>query len=168
MFLEGRRVDMRAIAAELAVSRTTLYRWTGSRDRLLGDILFSLSDDLFQRARSDHPEHTGAERLVAIFRQHVGALVRARPLQVFVQQETHAALRILTSRDGYVHPRTVKGLVELLREEQDAGSFCPDTDLETLAYAIVRVTEGFIYNDAIAAVEPEDERAAIIYALLLR
>jgi hypothetical protein len=31
----------------------------------------------------------------------------------------------------------------------------------------VRVTEGFIYNDAIVAIEPEVERAASIVALLL-
>lgn len=34
-------------------------------------------------------------------------------------------------------------------------------------YAVVRITEGFIYNDAIVAVEPEVERAASIVALLL-
>jgi AcrR family transcriptional regulator len=167
MYLEGRRLDMQALAAELGVSRATLYRWTGHRDQLLSDVLWSLSDDIFERAKSDHPDHTGAERLLAIFRQHVGALVRARPLQVFLQQETHAALRILTSRDGGVQPRTVSRLAELYREEQDAGAFQPRADVVTLAYAVVRVTEGFIYNDAIVAVEPEVDRAATIVALLL-
>jgi AcrR family transcriptional regulator len=167
MYLEGRRLDMQALAAELEVSRATLYRWTGHRDQLLSDVLWSLSDDIFEQAKADHPDHTGAERLLAIFRQHVGALVGARPLQVFLQQETHAALRVLTSRDGGVQPRTVSRLAELYREEQDAGAFRPRTDVVTLAYAVVRVTEGFIYNDAIVALEPEVDRAATIVALLL-
>jgi AcrR family transcriptional regulator len=167
MFLQGRRLDMQALAAELGVSRATLYRWTGHRDQLLSDVLWTLSDDIFQRAEADHPEHTGGERLLAIFRQYLGVLVQARPLHVFLQQETHAALRILTSREGGVHPRTVRALAELLRDEQEAGAFAPKSDLNSLAYAVVRVTEGFIYNDAIVAIEPEVERAAGIVALLL-
>src|SRR5437764_6078150 len=97
MFLKGQRVDMLALAAELGISRATLYRWTGPREQLLADVLWSLSDEIFEQAKADHPEHTGPERLLAIFRQHVGALVAARPLHVFLEQETHAALRILTS-----------------------------------------------------------------------
>jgi AcrR family transcriptional regulator len=167
MYLRGQRVDMQALAAELGVSRATLYRWTGPREQLLADVLWSLSDEIFEQAKADHPEHTGPGRLLAIFRQHVGALVQARPLHVFLQQETHAALRVLTSPHGGVQPRTVWRLAELYREEHEAGSFQPKADIGTLAYAVVRVTEGFIYNDAIATVQPEVDRAASVVALLL-
>src|SRR5438067_2297492 len=163
-YLRGLRVDMQALAAELGVSRATLYRWTGPREQLLGDVLWSLSDAIFEQAKADHPEHAGPERLLAIFRQHVGALVQAKPLHLFLQQETGAALRILTSPDGGVQPRTVQRLAELYREEHDAGSFQPRADISTLAYAVVRVTEGFIYNDAIATVRPEVDRAASVVA----
>ena len=66
-----------------------------------------------------------------------------------------------------MQPRTVARLAELYREEQEAGAFKPRVDVLSLAYAVVRVTEGFIYNDAIVAIEPEVERAASIVALLL-
>jgi AcrR family transcriptional regulator len=168
MYLRGRRVDMQALAAELGVSRATLYRWTGDREQLLSDLLWSLSDQIFEQAKADHPRHTGTKRLLAIFRQHVGALVEAHPLHVFLQQETHAALRILTSHDGGVQPRTVRALADLYREEQQAGAFTPRADLDSLAYAVVRVTEGFIYNDAIVSLQPAAvERAASIVSLLL-
>jgi len=167
MYLQGLRLDMGALAGELGISRATLYRWTGHRERLLADVLWSLSDEIFERAKADHPEHLGTERLLAIFRQHVGALIDAEPLHVFLQQETHAALRILTSPDGGVQSRTVWKLAELYREEQEAGAFEPRIDPTALAYAVVRVTEGFIYNDAITTIEPELERAARIVALLL-
>src|ERR1700756_338443 len=75
MYLEGRRVDMRALAAELGISRPTLYSWTGSREKLLSDVVWWLSDQLFERAKADHPEHGGVKRLLAIYHQHVGALV---------------------------------------------------------------------------------------------
>jgi AcrR family transcriptional regulator len=173
MYLKGQRIDMLALAAELGVSRATLYRWTGPRERLLADILWSLSDEVFEQAKADHLEHTGVERLLAIFRQHVGVLVEAQPLHTFLREETHAALRILTSREGGVQSRTVEKLAELYREEQESGAFTPRTDVGTLAYAVVRVTEGFIYSDAIVGgaevitVEPEIERAAQIVTLLL-
>jgi len=127
-YLQGRRVDMQALAAELEVSRTTFYRWTGQREQLLSDVLWSLSDDIFEQAKADHPEHTGPERLLAIFRQHVGALVDAKPLHIFLQQETQAALRILTSPEAGVQSRTVWKLAELYREERAAGAFRPRID----------------------------------------
>jgi hypothetical protein len=105
--------------------------------------------------------------LLAVFRLHVQVLVSAPALQSFLRHETHTALRILTSRGGSVQTRTVARLAELYREERAAGNFHPRADPDTLAYAVVRVTEGFIYNDAIAAVEPAVERAATIVSLLL-
>jgi AcrR family transcriptional regulator len=169
MYLRGQRLDMQALAAELGVSRATLYRWTGDREQLLSDVLWSLSNEIFEQAKADHPRHTGAKRLLAIFRQHVGALVHAQPLHIFLQQETQAALRILTSEEGGVQPRTVRALAELYREEQQAGAFSPRADVDALAYAVVRVTEGFIYNDAIVSLRPaEVGRAASIVSLLLQ
>lgn len=167
MYLHGQRVDMQALAADLGISRTTLYRWTGQREQLLADILWSLSDEVFERAKADHPEHTGVERMVAIFRQHVGVLAAAEPLRTFLQQETHAALRILTSPAGGVQPRTIYKLAELYREERQATNWRPRLDPDTLAFAVVRVTEGFIYNDALLTLEPELERAAAIVGVLL-
>jgi AcrR family transcriptional regulator len=167
MYLRGERVDMQTLAANVGVSRATLYRWTGHREQLLADVLWSLSDEAFERAKADHPEHTGVPRLLAIFRQHVGVLVAAEPLHTFLQNETHAALRILTSPDGGVQPRTVAKLAELYREEQEAGTFQPRVEPDALAYAVVRVTESFIYNDALLTIEPGMERAAAIVAALL-
>jgi AcrR family transcriptional regulator len=166
-YLRGKRVDMNALATDLGISRATLYRWTGRREQLLADVLWSLSDDIFEQAKADHPGHLGTQRLLAIFRQHVGALIVAEPLRIFLQQETHAALRILTSSDGGVQSRTVWKLAELYREEQEAGTFHPRTEPADLAYAVVRVTEGFIYNDAITTIQPELDRAERIVALLL-
>lgn len=167
MFLRGERLDMRALAAELGISRPTLYRWCGHREQLLSDVLWSLSHQLLERAKADHPEHTGAERVLAIFRQHVREIVGARPLQVFLQQETHYALRLLTSESGAVQPRTVRDLAGLLDEEHQAGALKLRADVDSLAYAIVRMTEGFIYHDAVVGTEPDVARAAEIVALLL-
>jgi AcrR family transcriptional regulator len=167
MFLRGQRLDMRALAAELSISRATLYRWCGDRERLLSDVLWSLSHQLLEQAKADHARKRGAKRILAIFRQHVSGIVGAGPLQTFLQQETHAALRLLTSEAGGVQPRTVRDLAELLREEQRAGALELRADPDTLAYAIVRMTEGFIYHDTVVGTEPDVERAESMVALLL-
>jgi AcrR family transcriptional regulator len=158
---------MRALAQELGVSRPTLYRWTGPREQLISDVAFSLSDDAFEQAKRDTAHLSGSARLLAVFRQHVEVLVGAGPLQAFLHQETNVALRILTARGGSVQLRAVASLADLYREEQSAGSFHPRAKPDVLAYAVVRVTEGFIYNDAIAAVEPAVDEAAAIVSLLL-
>lgn len=166
-FLGGERLDMRSLAEELGVSRQTLYRWTGPREQLLSDVLFALSDASFEQAVRETAALTGTERLLAVFRHHVAAIVTSQPLQLFVRRETHTALRLLTARHGSVNVRTVRRLAELYRAEEAAGQFVPRAEVDTLAFAVVCVTESFIYNDASAAVEPEVERAAAVVALLL-
>jgi AcrR family transcriptional regulator len=158
---------MRALADELGVSRQTLNRWTGPREQLLADLLFALSDAIFERAMRETAGLAGAERLLAVFRRHVAAIVASRPLQAFVRRETHAALRILTARSGSVNARTIRRLAELYRAEQASGHFDPPAEIETLAFAVVCLAESFIYNDGTAAVEPEVERAAAVVAVLL-
>lgn len=166
-FLRGRRLDMQSLAGELNISRATLYRWCGDRERLLGDVLWSLSHQTFERAKAENPDHTGAGRVLGIFRQHVGAIVGAKPLQIFLTQETHAALRLLTSPAGHVQPRTVSDFAALLTEERQAGALKLRADASTLSYAIVRMTEGFIYHDTMVGTQPDVEQAASIVALLL-
>jgi AcrR family transcriptional regulator len=167
MFLRGQRLDMRQLAGELQISRATLYRWCGDRERLLSDVLWSLSRSLLEQAKADHPRHTGAERVLAIFRQHTSEITRAQPLQVFLQQETHAALRMLTSESGGVAPRTVADLAGLLREEEEAGGLTLRANADSLAYAMVKIAEGFIYHDTVVGAEPDVERAVEIVSLLL-
>src|ERR1700712_4307668 len=42
-FIAGERLDMGALAAELGVDRTSLFRWVGNRDALLAEVLWSLA-----------------------------------------------------------------------------------------------------------------------------
>ena len=45
-YLHGRRVDVQAIASELGIGRTTIYRWFGSRDELIGEVLVRAAEPL--------------------------------------------------------------------------------------------------------------------------
>jgi AcrR family transcriptional regulator len=164
----GERVDMDVLAERLGVSRETLREWCGEREELLGEVLASLSQALLAHAVAENRHVTGGVgRLLAVYRQFVCTLVNAQPLQIFLQQEPQAALQILTSSSGHVQPRLVRSIHELLSQEQEAGAFALKTDARSLAYAIVRLTEAFLYNDAILATEPQIERAVRLVALLI-
>ena len=48
-FLAAERIDMSALADELQINRVTLYRWVGSRERLLVEVLWSLGHAALER-----------------------------------------------------------------------------------------------------------------------
>ncbi len=71
--LDGRRLDMQALAAELGVNRVTLYRWVGSRDDLLVEVLWSMTRWRFNEiwaGLSDQPGPAGAGGAAAMDRDH--------------------------------------------------------------------------------------------------
>src|SRR4051794_7568620 len=73
-FLVSGRIDMSALAAELGVNRVTLYRWFGSRDELLVEVLWSLVRPLLDSVDAE-VEERGGERIVQVFSRFVDAVI---------------------------------------------------------------------------------------------
>jgi AcrR family transcriptional regulator len=165
-YVDGERVDMRAIAAELGVSRATLYRWCGSREALLGEAIARETEEYFARVRA-RVEGRGAQALLETFDQINRGLVRATGLRRFLEQEREAALRTLTSSAGWVQPAAVAAIAGMIEDEVADGAYDPPTDTATLAYAIVRLAEAFIYNDALAGIRGDVDGLRRIEAALL-
>src|SRR5436309_687718 len=65
-YLSGRRIDVQAIAGELGLGRVTIYRWFGSREELVGEVLVRAAEPLLADAR-DGARGRGARRLLATF-----------------------------------------------------------------------------------------------------
>jgi AcrR family transcriptional regulator len=166
-FLAGERLDMQTLAARLEISRTTLYRWTGQREQLLTDVLGHLAERAIDQSRAHAEGLTGTDRIMAVLHHYLQSLARSRALRTFLHQETHIALRLLTGHDGRVSKLTIAAFARLIREEVAAGTFTPRADVDTLAFAIVRITEGFIYTDAVVGLEPELDRAEAMVRILL-
>jgi hypothetical protein len=55
----------------------------------------------------------------------------------------------------------------MIEAEAAAGAYDPPTDAATLAYAIVRLAEAFIYNDALAGIRGDVEDLRRVEAALL-
>ncbi len=113
--LGGSRLDMGALAASLAISRATLYRWVGSREQLLEQVLAQRAR-VFIDAGRPAAEGRGVARVFDTMRHLLDASKRAEPAKLFLKREPELALRILTSERGAVHRITVDGLTEVAAE----------------------------------------------------
>jgi AcrR family transcriptional regulator len=164
-FLRGRRVDVQAIATELGLGRTTIYRWFGSRDELIGEVLVRAAEPLLKDARAGALGLGGVALLDTLDRFN-RSLVNAPALRRFVEREREAALRIITSGAGNVQSRIVAMVTELIRREVRAGTYSPAIEPATLGYAVVRLGEAFLYNDAVAGMRGDVNRLREVQAAM--
>src|ERR1700739_3567652 len=65
-FLAGQRVDVTIVARELGLGRATIYRWFGSREHLLADVIATELESLVTRARR-RVRQRGARGLLEVF-----------------------------------------------------------------------------------------------------
>jgi AcrR family transcriptional regulator len=165
-YLRGRRVDVRAIAAELGLGRSTVYRWFGSREQLIGEVLVRAADPLLDAARAEAGGR-GAAALLDTFDRMNRKLAAAPALRQLLEQERATALRLITSSAGVVQPHFVARITTLIEDEVRAGAYEPSVDPATLGYAIVRLAEAFLYNDAAVGIRGDVERLREVEAALL-
>jgi AcrR family transcriptional regulator len=165
-YLRGRRIDVQAIAAELSLGRATIYRWFGSREKLIGEVIIRATEPVLAKARSGLAGK-GGPGLLDTFDRFNRALADAPALRAFVEQERDAALRIIASGAGPVQPRMVELIAGLIIEEAEAGTYEPPVEPSTLGYAIVRLAEAFLFNDAVAGIRGDVDRLREVEAALL-
>ncbi len=165
-FVAHRRIDVQRIAAELGLARATVYRWFGSREGLIGEVIVELARGRIRTARRRTRGH-GASALLRIFDRVNRDVMRDHALRAWVEQEREHALRILTARDGPVQSRVVEEIERVIREEVDGGHYRPPIAPATLAYAIVRLTESFLYPDAALGDESDVVKLRAVHGVLL-
>lgn len=167
-WLKGERVDVGALAAELGIGRATAFRWVGSRDALLGEVLWAQCDAQMRRAAAMHQDQPpGAARVAAICAQAVRSILRSAPLRQFLRDDAEQALRLLTSKQGPVQARAIARVRELLEREVAQDALSLPLPVNTLAYLVVRVCESFLYADIISGQRVDMNDAALAVQLLL-
>jgi AcrR family transcriptional regulator len=168
-FLADGTLDMQGLADELGVSRATLYRVVGNRDRLLGDVIWGFGDRTLKRAiRETSPDHRGVDKIVEISRRFNEYVVSFEPLRAFLRNEPLTAFRVLFSPAGGVHERAVEAWRAMLEEAAELGEIVLPFDVDRLAYILVRSGESMLYADLIGGREPDIELAAITQRAVLQ
>lgn len=165
-FMAGRRIEMQELAAELGVNRATLFRWVGSRDDLLGEILWSLAE-LALAAAVEASDGNGARRITGAIGRFATAVDQADFLREFLRREPERALRILTTRAGTLQSRLVASIDGLLKDEVSQGNLHSPLPLRDLAYLIVRIVESFLYAEFITGEETDIAMAELAVGALL-
>ncbi len=162
----GERLDMGALARELGISRATLYSWVGSKERLIGEVIWSYAERGISDARAA-ASGTGADYVVDVYERFSRTNAAFEPLRRFIAAEPELALRLLTSKDGPVQGRMTAIAREVLTEQVENGTLEPALDVDTLAYTMIRVAESFLYSDVITGSEPDVDAAVEVVRVLL-
>lgn len=166
-FRAGERLDMGALAGAVGVSRATLYRWTGDRDRLLGDVAWSEVQLLL--AFLDRDERgSGLPRIERLAARFLDTLAASPSLRAFLATEGESGLRILTAPAGGVRPRIVASITGMMEREVQRGGYRPPDEPALLADGIVSIAERFLYHGGDPAANPDPATARRVIALLLR
>ena len=167
-FLNGQRVDMGRLSHDLGVNRATLYRWVGSRDQLLVEILWSLSLRTFEKVLADPAAiQPGRSRSASVLDAWLRAVVGNSGMQAFVQNEGELALRLLTTRATDYQSRLLSFIRGLLTEDLDAKRVQTEIPLEDLTCVVVRVIESYVYLSLITGEQPDADRASRVLQALL-
>jgi AcrR family transcriptional regulator len=157
-FLREGTIDMEQLARELAVSRATLYRAVDGRDRLLGDVLWSLAESTYGRARSG-VAGGGVDAILEVSRRFTDALTSSEPFRRFLENEPQTALRVLLTPAGNVHSRTVALQRDVFGEAFAGREHELPGDIDSLAYLYVRLRESVLYADLMSGGHPDPQVA---------
>ena len=154
---EGRRLDMQGLADELGVSRVTLFRRVGSREELISQALWRLTERMLEiaveRWEAERPE--GELHTPGTIR-HINAMVAGSAgLRRLLDDEPALTMRVLTDPRGRVQSGIVALNEELLRRDMEEFGLVTIIEPSALAYALVRLGESFLYADVLAARKPD-------------
>ena len=166
-FLRGDRLEIQSLAEELNVSRATAYRWAGNVDLLTGRLIAQIVEATFRRCLRE-AKGKGWDRIVDVNARGLRFIASSRPYQQFLARDPETALRIVATKEGPVQATTVRLQQGLIEEEAKRGNIRLRVDAHTLAYAVVRLSESFLYADLVAGEEPDVNNAVEVLRLLLR
>jgi AcrR family transcriptional regulator len=160
---------MQELADELQISRTTLFRRVGTREDLLGEALWLLARRTMAEAcaRWEAERPPGAPRSQGVGRHFNAMVSRAAGLRRLLDEEPAVAIRVLTDPRGRVQSGIVALVADLLRQDMTEFGLKFSTDPDTLAFALVRLGESFVYADVLAARTPDVDSADRLQSALI-
>ncbi|RNL63157.1 hypothetical protein EFK50_15745 [Nocardioides marmoriginsengisoli] len=165
-FLAGQRIDMQILALEAGVSRATLYRWYGDRERLVGQVLWNLSRQALQWL-ADQSEPGDTEHALDTIAAFMQVTSEFQPLRRFLAAEPTLALRALLEPDAPL----VVALGDWATDRLTLAGYGSDPagpNPRELAEVLVSVTSTYCWARIIAGGEADVAAAMRAVRVLLR
>ena len=151
-WLRGERISLNELARSVGIGRTTLFRWVGTKELLMAEIMWSVYEPTLKRARQE-AIGAGADYISNVCHYTMTAVVNSDPLRRFISDDPQFALQVLTST-RLLQERRLNAMKQLLQEERDKGTIAPELEIDSLALVIIRLTESFTYSDLIVGRPP--------------
>jgi AcrR family transcriptional regulator len=166
-FMHGEKLDIAGLAIELGISRATAYRWAGNAEELTDRVIASLAEETFHLSFRE-AEGEGVERLIDAIRRGLHYIATGPYREWLSREDPETVLRIVASKYGHAQRTTMRLWEERLTEEVRCGRLDLPVEPHTMAYAITRISESFLYADLIAGEEPDVDSCVEILKLLLK
>lgn len=166
-FLATGTIEMRSLARDLGIGRATLYRWQGGREVLLSEVIVSLGLANLRRAEADVDAPPGAERLCLVHDLHLRRISDSQAMRTFIRTEPDVASRVLLDGAGTVHAGVTRALADLIERLEAESSWRAPLEPATLAAAISRLSEAFLYSDLIAHDKPDIDTPDFVLRMIL-
>jgi len=162
----GERVEMAALSERVGVNRVTLYRWVGSREDLLGELLWERVEHGLRRAerRARRAGRQGTDRLAAVLLDLFSAAGAGSVERGLADREPALAMRVMTS--GVVHERLIDRVTAAIEEEAAAGRVAPQEPPRRVAEIVVRSGEAVFWFDVASGRGVDAGNVAVILRAL--
>lgn len=160
-FLAGERIEMRLLASELDIGRTTLYRWVGEREQLIEEVFAGLVDEWFAEVLP-HVGGTGRDRLLDVMRRFLELAASFGPLSEFAAREPALTMRLLLDREGIVAEHSKHAISNLLEQE------APELEVPANIIDVIEMTAAaLVWANIAIGREPDIDSAIELSRMLL-
>lgn len=163
-YLAGERIDMQALAAELEIGRTTLYRWVGDRDALISDMLSRMVKEVLRDA-IEQSEGEDLDRVLDGARRFMVTTAAFKPLRNLIQNETELGLRVMLAPGSAVSSAITE---EIQNEIGRVRPAWPAGKVAELADVMTQIGMSYEWGNIAVRSEPEIDRAIRAMETLIR
>lgn len=164
-WLENVQLDLGALATQLGIGRATVFRWAGSRDALLGEVIWSFHEAELQAALAATTLR-GPALMSHMCRCSMQSVRDFEPMRRWTERDPEYALRILSSEDKVIFQRATAFTQALLERESRDGYLQPVLDSAELARLLVRIETSFLFSDLACGQEPSIDSACTAIRVL--
>jgi AcrR family transcriptional regulator len=158
-------LEMGDVARRAGVGRSTLYRMCGDREGLREMVVRWMAEVGWARAEHLARRTRGRSHCLTTLREYTRLVASDPGLAKALQADPEKTLALCTDHRRSVQPYVVDQVEKLLVEHADDLELTMPRD--QVAYALVKLSESFVYADVLACRAVDLEALANLISLLL-